>query len=235
MIELRNVGYVHDDGTPWASRALEGVDLDVGAGERVLVTGPNGSGKSTLAWVLAGHVAPTEGRALVDGKPATDALTKTGFLLQHTRLQILAPTVLAEGERYGIDKDWFRQSLFSLGFDDSILPRKIDEMSLGQQRRVALAGLLARSCSLLVLDEPLAGLDRKSVGQLIDAVEALPKSTTVVTITHDIEASARLGSRTVSLDEGRLVNDVSTVASTDEHTDADTSTDVNGNVGGQPS
>ncbi len=207
MIELQQVGYVHDDDSPWASRALDGISLSIQRGERVLVTGPNGSGKSTLAWVLAGHVAPTEGKAFIDGSPATESVTTTGLLLQHTRLQILAPTVAAEATRYNIDADVHRRSLHALGFDDSILPRKIDEMSLGQQRRVALAGLFARNCPLLVLDEPLAGLDRKSVSQLHAAVDGLPPSTTVVTITHDIEASAPLGTRTITLADGRLVTD----------------------------
>ncbi len=205
MIELRQVGYVHDQGTPWEARALEGIDLRIDAGERVLITGPNGSGKSTLAWVVAGHVEPTEGEAHVDGRAASESITTTGLLLQHTRLQILAPTVQAEGARYGVDPLRHRHALEVLGFDDSILARKIDEMSLGQQRRVALAGLLARQCPVLVLDEPLAGLDRKSVARFLDAVDELPPTTTVVTITHDIEASARLGSRLIGLDEGRLV------------------------------
>ncbi len=206
MIELSDVGFVHDADTPWASRALLGVNLEIGRGERVLITGPNGSGKSTLAWILAGHIAPTEGTALVDGAPATDAVTSTGLLLQHTRLQILAPTVRAEADRYDIDPDVHRASLFSLGFDETILPRKIDEMSLGQQRRVALAGLLARDCPLLVLDEPLAGLDKRSVEQLIEGIDALAPETTIVTITHDIEASARLGSRIVALNDGSIDN-----------------------------
>lgn len=209
MIQLNGVGYVHDADTPWASRALLGIDLEIGIGERVLVTGPNGSGKSTLAWIIAGHVAPTEGTALVDGEPATESVTSTGLLLQHTRLQILAPTVRAEADRYGIDPDVHRAALFGLGFDETILPRKIDEMSLGQQRRVALAGLLARQCPLLVLDEPLAGLDKRSVGQLIDGVGALAAETTVVTITHDVDASAPLGSRIVTLADGSIESDSS--------------------------
>lgn len=216
MIELTGVGYVHDNDTPWASRALTDIDLEIGRGERVLITGPNGSGKSTLAWILAGHVAPTEGSAFVDGAPATESVTSTGLLLQHTRLQILAPTVRAEADRFGIDPDVHRASLFGLGFDETILPRKIDEMSLGQQRRVALAGLLARRCPLLVLDEPLAGLDKKSVGQLVDGIAALSADTTIVTITHDIAASAPLGTRTITLADGSITADSSVDATSTE-------------------
>lgn len=207
MIELHQVGHVHDAGTPWEARALAGIDLRIAEGERVLFTGRNGSGKSTLAWVIAGHIEPSEGSALVGGNPATDSVTTTGLLLQHTRLQILAPTVQAEGARYGVDPLRHRHALAALGFDDSILLRKIDEMSLGQQRRVALACLLARQCPVLVLDEPLAGLDRKSVERFLDVVDQLPRTSTLITITHDIEASARLGSRVIELDAGRLVDE----------------------------
>ncbi len=205
MIELADVGHVHDAETPWAARALEGVTLRVDAGERVLITGPNGSGKSTLAWIIAGHVSPTEGRATVAGRPAPESIAKTGFLLQHTRLQILAPTVAADGARFRIDPFLHRRSLHRLGFDDSVLNRKIDELSLGQVRRVALAALLARGCPLLVLDEPFAGLDRQSVERLVDAIEGLASDTTVVTITHDIEVSQPLGNRSIQLDRGRVV------------------------------
>ena len=113
LIELRGVGHVYSRGTPWANRALEGVDLAINQGESLLVVGHNGSGKSTLAWILAGLVVPSEGEALIKG--ADNALPRTaqrgsqaadeqiaahigrvGLAFQHARLQLLRPVVVDE-------------------------------------------------------------------------------------------------------------------------------------------
>ncbi len=206
-IEFSAAGHVYDVKTPWAARGLHPTDLRIHGGDRVLVTGPNGSGKSTMAWLVSGQIDPSEGSVRVGDGPASASLRSIGFLLQQTRLQILGTTVAAEADRFEMDPRRYELALQSLGFDETILPRKIDEMSLGQQRKVALAGLLARECGVLVLDEPLAGLDKRGIQQLVAAVGALPRSTTVMTITHDVDASAALGSRVISLSEGRVVAD----------------------------
>ena len=159
FLRVRELGYVYANRTPWARRALEGIDLDLCRGEGLVVTGDNGSGKSTLAWSLAGLLVPTEGEVLLDGQPVVAGTGAVGISFQHARLQLIRPTVLSD-VAYGADKDRATAALRSVGLDPVTMgPRRVDELSGGEQRRVALAGLLVRDPVLLVLDEPYAGLD----------------------------------------------------------------------------
>ena len=96
FLRVRELGYVYANGTPWARRALEGVDLDLSRGEGIVITGDNGSGKSTLAWILAGLSTPTEGEALLEGQPIVAGTGAVGISFQHARLQLIRPTVLAD-------------------------------------------------------------------------------------------------------------------------------------------
>jgi energy-coupling factor transporter ATP-binding protein EcfA2 len=208
-VKLRGVGHVYALHTPWAHRALTGVDLDISPGEGVVIAGHNGSGKSTLAWVLSGLVVATEGEALVGGVRAAERIGQVGIGFQHARLQMLRPTVLADVS-YGSDELRARAALAAVGFDPTaVAGRRVDELSGGEQRRVALAGILARSPVLLVLDEPLAGLDedtRTTLEQVLALLRSEDGVATVV-IAHDLAVAAGLGERLVTLDSGRVVSD----------------------------
>ncbi|MDY7099684.1 MAG: ABC transporter ATP-binding protein [Actinomycetota bacterium] len=208
MIVLRDVGVDHAPGTPWEVMALDGVDLRIGPGERVLVTGPNGSGKSTLAWVLAGLVLPARGTAELDGVPLVDARDRTGIAFQHPRMQLLRPTVGAELESIVGTRSSARYALGLVGLGGSMIDRRVDELSGGEQRRVVLAGLLARPLRLVVLDEPIAGLDETGFDALRAAVAALAaRGTATVVVTHERTGLAGLGDRVVELDHGRVSAD----------------------------
>jgi energy-coupling factor transport system ATP-binding protein len=206
-VVLDGVSHVHGAGTPWARPALSGIDLRFVTGDRVLITGVNGSGKSTLAWILAGLTAPTEGTATRNGIPLVDEADDIGLLLQHTRLQLLKPTVAAEIGAFGCSPERIRWAIEQIGFPLSILHRPIDSLSVGQQRRIGLAVLLARGLPFMVLDEPMAGLDPEAREQLVSGIERLPLQTTIVTVTHDLDESAPLGTRAIHLDGGRIVRD----------------------------
>jgi energy-coupling factor transport system ATP-binding protein len=171
VIRVRGVGHRFDAGTPWEVTALRSVDLDVREGEGLLITGENGSGKSTLAWVLAGLIKPTDGTVTIDGAPASESVGTVALSFQHARLQLQRPTVAEDIlAAAGFDAklapeegDTFvRTSLRRVGLPADLAGRSIDELSGGQMRRVAIAGLLASRPRVLVLDEPLAGLDRES-------------------------------------------------------------------------
>lgn len=207
MVRLRGVNHTHSPGTPWARPALHDINLQFVAGDRVLITGANGSGKSTLAWILAGLTAPSTGIAERDGEPLVDEADDIGMLLQHTRLQLLRPTVAAEIVAFGCSPERTRWAIEQIGFPLSILERPIDSLSVGQQRRVGLAVLLARGLPFMVLDEPMAGLDPDARGQLVEAIDRLPLATTIVTVTHDLVDSAPLGTRIIELADGRIVAD----------------------------
>ncbi len=207
LLELQNVSLTHGHRTAWPQPALHDISLRVPAGERLLVTGSNGSGKSTLAWLLAGMIEPTSGTATYDGQPLSDARHDIGLLVQHTRLQLLRPTVAEEVGSYTERVGDRLSALRAMGFSSIDGGRRIDDLSVGQQRRVGLAAQLARRVGVLVLDEPLAGLDPSGRASLSAALSSLPATTTVIIVTHDVEDSRPLGSRLVVLEGGRLKAD----------------------------
>lgn len=206
-IDLVGLGHTYQAGTPWARPALHGIDLTIPAGDRVLVVGTNGSGKSTLAWLLAGLLAPTTGRAVIGGEPLIEHDDRVGFVIQHTRLQLLRPTIGSELDSFTSDRGQQLAALDALGFTPADRGRRIDDLSIGQQRRVGLAVQLARRTPVLVLDEPMAGLDRPSRQALAAATTNLGSDVTVVTVTHDLDDSKPLGHRLVHLVDGRLSED----------------------------
>ena len=209
MLVLDGVGHVYSSGTPWAHRALEGVDLRLEDGDRVIVVGPNGSGKSTLAWILAGLLVPSEGRVTIDDGPLSIADGHTAMAFQHARLQLLRPTVAAD-VRFGldIDEEAVDRALQDVGLDPPrFRERRIDELSGGEQRRAAIAGVLARSPRLLVLDEPLAGLDAPSREALVQVLGRLPTGLTTVVVTHDTEDAERMADRALVLADAHVSAD----------------------------
>lgn len=210
MIELRGVGHVYSPRSPWAKRALEGVDLDVEVGQGILVAGANGSGKSTLAWILAGLLVPREGTALMDGRPLDTVGPKVALSFQHARLQLFRSTVAADvAWGQGIEEADVDPALRAVGLDPAeVRDRRIDQLSGGQQRRVALAGLLARRPELLVLDEPFSGLDHEGRQTLVGVLGRLrANGLSVVVVSHDYEGADEFAQRVVVLDEGRVVQE----------------------------
>jgi len=209
MLVLDGVGHTYSAGTPWAHVALVDVDLCLRNGDRVIVVGPNGSGKSTLAWILAGLLIPSQGTVTLDDEPLSIAEGHTAMAFQHARLQLLRPTV-AEDVRFGLDIDdtAVDNTLTDVGLEPArFRERRIDELSGGEQRRVALAGVLARRPRLLVLDEPLAGLDAPSREALVQVITRLPADLITVVVTHDTEDAARIADRALVLGEGHVTAD----------------------------
>ena len=207
LLRVRDLGYVYANGTPWARRALAGVDLDLKRGEGIVVTGDNGSGKSTLAWLLAGLLVPTEGEVLLNGEDIVAGTGAVGISFQHARLQLIRPTVLAD-VAYGADLDRAATALQAVGLDQLAMgQRRVDELSGGEQRRVALAGLLVRDPVLLVLDEPYAGLDDEARAGLAAVLARLRHERDMATlvVSHDLDNAELLGDRVVTIEDGRVV------------------------------
>lgn len=214
-LELRQVTHTYGVGTPWAGTALQSVDLAVEPGEGLLIVGGNGSGKSTLAWIMAGILRPTYGVCLLGGEPIHQHIGSVGLAFQHARLQLQRATVGRDVRAAGAPDDpSVDAALRSVGLDPaSFAERRVDSLSGGEQRRAALAGILARRPSVLVLDEPLAGLDRPSREGLIDLLSGLRRDQglTVVVISHDLHGMERLCDRVVRLDAGRIIADAPTM------------------------
>jgi energy-coupling factor transport system ATP-binding protein len=207
LVSLRGVGYVYSAGTPWAHRALRGIDLSIATTDAVLVVGGNGSGKSTLAWLLAGLVTPTEGEARLEDQPIVEQVGRVGLAFQHARLQLLRHTVAGELDGTARGLGTATEALALVGLPARLASSAIDDLSGGQQRRVALARLLASRTPLLVLDEPLAGLDDDARAELVGVLAHLraTREVALVIVSHDLEELTPVVDRVVALREGEVV------------------------------
>jgi energy-coupling factor transporter ATP-binding protein EcfA2 len=211
LITLAGVGHVYSRKTPWANRALAGIDLTICTGEAIVVVGHNGSGKSTLAWILGGLLAPSEGTASLDGRPIVEQVGRVGLSFQHARLQLLRPTVLDEVRTAGgVDDAAACAALTAVGLDPHrFASRRVDELSGGQTRRVVLAGVLAAQPRAIVLDEPFAGLDANGQADLDTLLSGLRQRSDIalVIVSHDRDLPEGLVDRLVELEAGRICRD----------------------------
>lgn len=212
-LKVVDVTHTYSAGTPWANVALSRVNLAFEPGDGVLIVGDNGSGKSTLAWIMAGLLRPSQGTVTLGDRCVLDAVGSVAVAFQHARLQLQRSTVGLDLRAAGaMDDASARAALLQVGLDpDELFDRKIDGLSGGQQRRVALAGLLANRPSVLLLDEPLAGLDAAGREGIIDVLAGLRRQSgvTVVVISHDLEGTERVADRVVQLGSGRVLSDTS--------------------------
>ncbi len=210
-LDLVGISHTYGVATPWARSALRSVDMSIEPGEGVLIVGGNGSGKSTLAWIMAGLLRPTLGECRLGDVAVHRSIGSVGLAFQHARLQLQRADVGRDIRAAGAASDVeVAAALRSVGLDPArFVARRVDSLSGGEQRRVALAGILARRPSVLVLDEPLAGLDRPSRESLIDLLAGLRRyhGLTVVVISHDLHGMERLCDRVVRLDAGAIVAD----------------------------
>lgn len=206
LLELRGIRHTYNRGTPWEAPALHGVDLSVRRGEALLIVGGNGSGKSTLAWIMAGLVRPTAGRCELAGKPVTAQIGRVELAFQHSRLQLQRHTVGEEIADWGgqnTGSGAVGQALDAVGLDRGMAVRSIEELSGGQAKRVVLAAIVASRPHVVVLDEPLAGLDPEGRADIVELLARLRDSgLTLIVISHDIEDVAAICDRTVYLRAG---------------------------------
>lgn len=209
VLAVCGVAHTYAAATPWAQPALRAVDLTVRHGEGLLIVGGNGSGKSTLAWVLAGLLKPSHGTCLLDDQPVSEQVGAVALAFQHARLQLQRPTVGSDiCAAAGIPPGEVAAALSEVGLDAGFAERRIDQLSGGEMRRVALAGLLARRPRVLLLDEPLAGLDPSSRRGLLGVLARLRSvGMTLVVISHDLEGMSGVCDHIARLEGGRLIPD----------------------------
>jgi len=210
VLKLAGVGHEYASGTPWAQTALRDISFVVHEGDGLLIHGGNGSGKSTLAWIMAGLTVPTTGTCVLDERLASEQVGAVALQFQAARLQLMRSSVgLEVASAGGFSPDDHARviaALAAVGLDGALATRPIDQLSGGQMRRVVLAGLLARSPRVLILDEPLAGLDAASQRGLVRLLADRRRDTglTVVVISHDFAGLEELCPRTLHLRDGLL-------------------------------
>ncbi|MDO4173683.1 MAG: energy-coupling factor transporter ATPase [Eubacteriales bacterium] len=221
ILEVRDVSHIYSKGTPFEQMALDHVSLSVKKGEFIAMIGHTGSGKSTLIQHLNGLLKPASGQVLFHG---TDIFAKEadlrairfriGLVFQYPEYQLFEETVgqdIAYGptnmglEREEIDRR-VRDALDAVGLPQEISQKSPFELSGGQKRRVALAGVIAMQPEILVLDEPTAGLDPAGREEMFGLIRKLHDSrgTTIILVTHSMEDAARIASRLVVLKQGRI-------------------------------
>jgi cobalt transport protein ATP-binding subunit len=217
-IELEHVHYAYPDGF----EALRGIDLRIARGEKVALVGPNGAGKSTLMLHLNGIAEPRHGRVSIAGMDVVRAnlrrvRAEVGLVFQDPDDQLFSPTVfddVAFGPLHmGVPDAEIHQrverALAAVGMA-GFERRTPHRMSLGQRKRVALATVLSMDPSVLVFDEPSAGLDPRGRRELIGLLRELPQ--TLLVSTHDMRLVQEVFPRTVVMDAGRIVADGPTEA-----------------------
>ncbi|MEO8469694.1 MAG: ATP-binding cassette domain-containing protein [Chloroflexota bacterium] len=209
LVETRDLRYAYERGRP----VVRDVHLRIGAGERVALVGPNGSGKSTLLRLLSGLLRPSGGIVRLNGRDpgrlsAGRLARLAGFVFQDPELGFIENTV-ADEAAVGLESRSIDELMLRLGLPlDSFGTRSPYRLSGGEQRRLSVATALARSPSLLLLDEPTFGQDRRgweAIAQIID--ELVETGTTVIAATHDLAFARRIATRHIEMGDGWIVAD----------------------------
>ena len=222
VIKTENLTHIYSTGTPFEMTAIEDISLEVYPGEFIGIIGQTGSGKSTLIQHLNGLVKPTSGTVYVDGEDihATKAKThqirfKVGLVFQYPEYQLFEETVykdIAFGPKnMGLSKEEVdervREAAKITGIPEEAFDKSPFDLSGGQKRRVAIAGVMAMKPEVLILDEPIAGLDPKGRQDIIANIREYRRKTgaAVIMVTHSMEDAAENAERMLVLSHGKLV------------------------------
>ena len=221
-ISVKDLTYTYNPGTPFETRALDGISLTINDGEFVGIIGHTGSGKSTLIQHLNALIKPTSGQVLVDGEDINESKEKAalrmrvGLVFQYPEYQLFEETVLKDvsfgPKNMGLSEEEATQSakwaLEKVGLGERYYSRSPFELSGGQKRRCAVAGVLAMHPEVLILDEPAAGLDPVGRREILDIIRAIhSEGTTVIMVSHSMDDVARLCERVIVLEKGKVALD----------------------------
>jgi len=224
-IKIENLSYIYDEGMPFQTKAVDNISFDIKKGEFVGLIGHTGSGKSTLIQTLNGLLKPSKGKIFINEKDLSDKNIKkseirknVGLVFQYPEYQLFEETVykdIAFGPKnLNLSKELIdqrvRESMAQVGLDFETLSELSPfELSGGQKRRVAIAGVLAMSPGILILDEPTAGLDPMGRDEILEQIKNLnrEKKVTVILVSHSMEEVANLVDRLIVLDQGKKILD----------------------------
>jgi energy-coupling factor transporter ATPase len=224
LIELKDVSYLYGKGTVYEVSALSHVSLTVDKGEFIGVIGHTGSGKSTLIQHLNGLIKPTEGEVYFKGENIwadkynlRGLRTRVGLVFQYPENQLFETDVLTDvmfgPKNQGLDKDECisraKKALQQVGIPEELYKVSPFELSGGQKRRVAVAGVLAMDPEVLILDEPTAGLDPAGHDEILGQIKQLQeeRGITIILVSHSMEDVASYADRVLVVSDGRVVFD----------------------------
>jgi len=221
ILEVENITYTYAAGSPFEKHAIRQVSLCTRPGELLGVIGHTGSGKSTLVQHLNGLLRPSEGRVLLDGqdiwaqpKKIREVRFRVGMVFQYPEHQLFEDTVykdIAFGPRnMGLPEDEVdrrvRQAAAYVGLEEAHLDKSPFDLSGGEKRRAAIAGVMAMEPEILILDEPTAGLDPRGRERILALIKDYQTSrgTTVLLVSHSMEDVARVADRVLVMDHGQV-------------------------------
>ena len=220
-IKIENLSHTYMPGSPLSHTAITNVNLEIKSGSFVGLIGHTGSGKSTLIQHLNGLLRPTEGTIYIDGKDIfqnkkdlRQLRFNVGLVFQYPEYQLFDETVEADisygPKNMGLSPEEVKERVLEairyVNIDESLLVKSPFELSGGQKRRVAIAGILAMKPKVLILDEPTAGLDPKARKEMLENISLLHKQQglTVILVSHNMEDIARVCDRVVVMKDGSV-------------------------------
>ena len=223
-ISFKKLSYVYDASMPYAHKALDNIDLNINEGKITAIIGETGSGKSTLVEHLNALLIPTSGKLeVLDHEVEADKKNKglkalrkdVGLVFQFSEYQLFEETILKDvsfgPKNFGYDEltslTKAKEALKLVGIDEKMYGTSPLDLSGGQKRRVAIAGILAIDPKILVLDEPTAGLDPKGAKEMMELFISLNKkfNKTIIIVTHDNEMVYNFADETVLMSKGNIV------------------------------
>ena len=224
ILEVSNLNYIYSVGTPFEHKALDNISFSVERGEFIGIIGHTGSGKSTLMQQLNGLLKPTSGQVLLDGediwsdkKLTRQARFRVGLVFQYPEYQLFEETVyrdIAFGPKnMGLNEQEIDRRVREAAGFVGVTPEQLEvspfDLSGGQKRRVAIAGVIAMEPEVLILDEPTAGLDPVGRAEILGNIEAYrrARNATIMMVSHSMEDVARLTDRLLVMNGSKLAMD----------------------------
>lgn len=217
MISVKNISYTYMTGTPFEKTALKNISFDVAEGEVLAIAGHTGSGKSTLIQIIAGLIDLTSGSVTIDNLPVADKKIRrlVGIVFQYPEHQLFEETVESDiafaPKNFGLSDAEIsarvEEAMRQVGLPAELKTVSPFELSGGQKRRVAIAGILALKPKYLILDEPTAGLDPLAKENLLKEIFGAVKKSgvTIILVSHNMEDIARFANRVVVLAQGQIL------------------------------
>lgn len=220
-LQTENLTYVYGAGTPFEITALDGINIGIEKGEFVAIIGRTGSGKSTLVQHLNGLLKATDGKIFLDGKNiyetksgVFDACFKVGLCFQYPEYQLFESTVykdIAFGPtNMGLEKaeidEKVRSAAKYVGISDSMLEKSPFDLSGGEKRRVAIAGVISMEPEVLILDEPTSGLDPRGREQILELIKNYRETTgnTVIIVSHSMDDVAKYATKVIVMNNSHI-------------------------------